>query len=1099
MRCVLLPLRPAVQRPLALAVLLALGAGHAPGAEEAPSDPFAAVASALELRGIGPAVMGGRIADIAVDPRDAATWFVAAGSGGVWKTVNAGTTWTSIFDGQGSYSIGAVALDPSNPDVVWVGTGENVSGRHVGWGDGVYRSRDGGDTWKNMGLGRSEHIGRIEVDPRDGDVVWVAAEGPLWSAGGERGLYKTTDGGATWTRSLAIDDDTGVTDVRLDPRDPDVVYAASYQRRRTVWSLLAGGPGSGLWKSTDGGTAWRRLEAGLPEGDKGKIGLAISPADPDVVYATIEADEDGRGFYRSRDRGESWDKRNGYISNGTGPHYYQEIVASPHDLDTVYQMDVFLHVTRDGGASFEVLGNGREKHSDNHVLVVDPARGGHLLAGTDGGLYESFDEGATWRHIGNLPISQLYKVAVSDALPFYTVLAGAQDLGTLVGPSRTAEAEGVRDAHWRVPLGADGYDCAFDPEDPELLYAEIQVGSLHRIDLRTGEALDIQPEPEPGEPAERWNWDAPIEVSPHDPARLWFGSHRLWRSDDRGDSWTAVSGDLTRGGVRYELPVGGRVRSVDGLYDNGAMSWYATLTSVSESPLVPGLLYTGSDDGLVHVSEDAGATWRPTRPAGVPERAFVNEVKASVADPDTVFVAFDNHKEGDYRPLPFVSRDRGRTWRSIAGDLPAGAVVWSLEQDDRVPSLLFAGTEGGLFASPDGGGRWVELGGVPTISFRDLEIQRREGDLVAASFGRGIFVLDDLGPLRETARGIAGPAHLFAPRNAWSYIPSVPFQAAGKPSQGSADFEAPNPPFGAVVGYWLEQEAKSHRGERREAERAIADGGGDVPFPGWDRLREEDLEGDPEVVLTVREADGRAVRRLAAPGGAGFHRVAWDLRAPPPDPVDLEPPGFRPPWASDPQGPLAAPGEYTVELARVHEGAVERLAGPVALRVATLPGGSGGVDLAAVAAFQADTAELVRRLQGAAAELERGKDRLRHLRAAIVETPAAPDDALSRLEALEAELAGHRRELVGDPVLGRFEEPQPPSILRRAGGVAGGHWQTRQPPTATQRRSLAIAEAAWADLRSRLTATLETLAQLERDLEAAGAPFTPGREVPPAR
>ncbi len=1092
--------RPSAHLRIALAgLLLVLVAPVARASEDASPDPFADVAAGLELRGIGPALMGGRIADLAVDPRDAAVWYVAVGSGGVWKTVNAGTTWTSLFDGQGSYSVGAVALDPSSPDTVWVGTGENVSGRHVGWGDGVYRSLDGGATWRNMGLPRSEHVSRIVVDPRDGEVVWVAAEGPLWSSGGERGLYKTTDGGATWSPSLTVDDDTGVTDVRLDPRDPDVVYAASYQRRRTVWSLLSGGPGSGIWKSTDGGATWRRIERGLPKGDAGKIGLAISPVDPDVVYATIEADEDERGFYRSLDRGESWEKRNGYISNGTGPHYYQEIVASPHDLDTVYQMDVFLHVTRDGGKTFEILGNGREKHSDNHALVADAAHGGHLLAGTDGGLYESWDEGATWRHVGNLPISQFYKVDVSNAAPIYTVLVGAQDLGTLLGPSRTTESEGIRDEHWSVPLGADGYDCAFDPEDPEILYAEIQVGNVHRIDARTGEALDIQPQPAPGEPPERWNWDAPIEVSPHTPGRLWFGSQRLWRSDDRGNSWTAVSEDLTRGGVRYELPVGRRVRSVDDLYDNGAMSWYATLTSVSESPLVAGLLYTGSDDGLVHMSEDGGSTWLRVTPAGVPERAFVNEVKASVTDPDTVLVAFDNHKTGDYRPLLYRSRDRGRTWRSIAGDLPEGALVWSVVQDTEVPELLIAGTEKGLFATPDGGGRWVALEGVPTISFRDVEVQRRESDVVAASFGRGVWILDDLAPLREAAAGIDGGSHLFATRDAWSFIPSVPFQAAGKPSQGSADFEAPNPPFGALLTYWLADEAKSRSGERREEEKALAAEGGDVPFPGWDRLREEAVEGDPRVVLTVRDAGGRAIRRIEGPADAGLHRVAWDLRLPPPDPIDLETPGFRPPWASDPAGPLAAPGGYTVELARIHEGAVEPLAGPVSFRVASLPGGPEGVDLAAVAAFQAETADLLRRLQGAAEEIGRAAERLRHLRAAILETPEAPDDSLARLEALESDLAQHRRGLLGDRVLGRFEEPQTPSILNRAGTVAGGHWETRLPPTETQRRSLEIAGAAWDDLRPRLAATLESLAGLEADLEAAGAPWTPGREMPPGR
>ena len=709
--------------------------------------------SGLRLRGIGPAVMGGRISDIAIHPTNRSTWYMAAGSGGVWKTVNAGTTWKPIFDQQPSYSIGCLALDPSNPEIVWVGTGENVSGRHVGWGDGIYRSRDGGLSWQRMGLEESQHIGKIVVDPRNGNVVLVAAEGPLWSAGGQRGVFKTTDSGQTWKQVLAIDENTGVTDLEFDPRDPDVLYAASYQRRRTVWALLAGGPGSGIHKSTDNGESWQRLENGLPQGDLGKIALAVSPADPDVVYATIEAAAEEKGFYRSRDRGNSWERRNSYISGGTGPHYYQEIEASPHDVDVVYQMDVFFHVTRDGGASFNILGTGREKHSDNHALVIDPEDARHLIAGTDGGLYESFDGGATWRHFPNLPISQFYKMALDNSEPFYNVLGGAQDLGTLLGPSRTLNVEGISNRDWTVPLGADGYACAFDPQDPDTLYLQWQVGRLHRYDRRSGEALDIQPQPAPGEPPERWNWDAPVIVSPHSAQRLYFGSQRLWRSDDRGDSWTPVSGDLTHNRNRYQLEMAGRVRSVDALYDTGAMSLYSTLTTISESPLVEGLLYVGSDDGLIQVSEDGGGSWRAVDELpGLAPLSFVNDLQASHHDPDTVFVIIDAHKTGDFRPHLFESRDRGRSWKSMAGDLPSGEILWAIEQDHLNRDLLFVGAEFGLYFTVDRGRRWVELsGGVPTIAFRDLKLHRRDNDLVGASFGRGFYVLDDYSVLRELA------------------------------------------------------------------------------------------------------------------------------------------------------------------------------------------------------------------------------------------------------------------------------------------------------------------------------------------------------------
>jgi photosystem II stability/assembly factor-like uncharacterized protein len=1026
---------------------------------------------------------------------------VAVGSGGVWKTENAGVTWTPIFDDQGSYSIGCVTLDPSAPDTVWVGTGENVSGRHVGWGDGVYKSLDGGGTWRRMGLESSEHIGKIVVHPDDGDVVWVAAEGPLWSSGGERGVYKTTDGGETWARVLAVDEDTGATDLEIDPRNPDVLYAATYQRRRHVWSLLAGGPGSGVWKSTDGGETWRRIESGLPEGPMGKIGLAVSPVDPDVVYATIEAKEDERGFYRSLDRGESWERQSGYISGGTGPHYYQEIEASPHDVDTVYQMDVFLHVTRNGGDSFEILETGRDKHSDNHALVLDPADPEHLIVGTDASLYESFDEGATWRQVPNLPISQFYKMALDTAEPFYNVLGGAQDLGTLIGPSGTRNLEGVRNADWTIPLGADGYDCAFDPENPDILYMEWQGGNLVRHDRQSHENLGIRPQPAPGEPPERWNWDAPLLVSPHSPARLYFGSQRVWRSDDRGESWTAVSGDLTRGQGRYEMPVLGRVQSVDALYGNTAMSVFATLTALAESPRVEGLLYAGSDDGLVQVSEDGGATWRSSSELpDAPELAFVNDLQASLHDPDGVFAVLVAHKEGGFRPLVYESRDRGRTWRSIAGDLPEGGIVWSIEQDHVDPDLLFTGAERGLYFTPDRGRRWTPLrGNVPTIAFRDIEVQRRENDLVGATFGRGFYVLDDYSALREIGDGVLErEAALFPVRDAWWYVPHAPFQAPGRPSLGSTDFAAPNPPFGALFTVYLKEAPRASRAgaaARREMEKVRADAGEDVPFPGWETLREESLEPEPALLLTVRDADGRPVRRLEAPTRAGIQRLAWDLRLPAPDPVQLQFPDFQPPWVTPPQGPLAPPGRYSVEMALRTADGLEPLAERQEFEVKVLPGAVfTPEDYQAATAFSAETRELLRRAQGAGRELGAIEDRLEHLRAALAATPAAEPALFTRLDRLAATLHDLERRLSGDPIRRAWQEPAPPSVIDRLGEIAGGHWDTRQSPTQTQRQSQEVARQELTQVEADLTRLLvEELPAVEAALEAAGAPWTPGR------
>ncbi len=1059
----------------------------------------AATLRGLELRSIGPALMGGRIADIAVDPRDSSTWYLAVGSGGVWKTLNAGVTWTPIFDDQPSYSIGCVTLDPTQPDVVWVGTGENVSGRHVGWGDGVYKSLDGGATWKRMGLPRSEHIGDIVVDPRDGNVVYVAAEGPLWSAGGERGLYKTTDGGETWQPSLVIDEDTGVTDLEMDPRNPDVLYAASYQRRRHVWALLAGGQGSGLHKSTDGGETWRRLSRGLPSGDMGKIGLAISPVNPDVVYATIEASDEEKGFYRSLDRGERWEKRNPYISGGTGPHYYQEIVASPVDVDRVYQMDVFLHVTRDGGKTFDVLGTGREKHSDNHALVIDPEDPEHLLAGTDASLYESFDDGQTWRQFPNLPLSQFYKLALDTAAPFYNIVGGAQDLGTLLGPSRTINSEGVRNVDWYVPLGADGYDSDFDPDDPNIVYMHTQGGNLWRYDRLSHELIDIRPTPLPDDAPERFNWDAPLLVSPHSSSTLYYASQRLWRSKDRGESWSVLSGDLTRGTPRYEMEMMERVWSVDALYGNTAMSLYGTITSLAESPLVSGLLYVGTDDGLIQVSEDGGSAWRSSELPGPPDRAFINDLQASLHDPDTVFIAIDAHKTGDFSPYLYESNDRGRTWRSIAGDLPDGEIVWSFEQDHVASELLFIGAESGLYFSPDGGARWVGLeGGVPTIAFRDIEIQRRDSDLVGASFGRGFYVLDDYQPLRDIRAGAFDrDAFLFPVRDAWWYIPSIPMQARGKPSLGSDDYTADNPPYGAVITFYLKRTALSAQASRRERETAQLEDQRNVDFPGWETLHDEATEQDPKVVLTVRDEAGDAVRRIEAEATAGLHRVSWDLRYAPPHAIDLETPGFVPPWVSDPQGPFAPPGRYRVEMALVTRAATTPMGEPVGFEVKAVASSSySEPDYTSVTRFGRQSSEQLRRAEGAAVVLEGAVERLRHMRPALIQTPSAELSLFDQLDALERDLASVRTRLIGDRVRARLSEPTVPSVLGRLRRIANGHWDTRQAPTATQEQSLQIATTALEGVVVELRSLMDRLTALELELEAAGAPWTPGRALP---
>lgn len=1064
---------------------------------------IAKVAETLNLRAIGPATLGGRIADIVVPASRPHTWYVAAGSGGVWKTTNAGITWDAIFADQPSYSIGCLAVDPKNPDVLWVGTGENVSGRHVGWGDGVYCSHNGGKTWQCMGLTKTEHIGRILIDPRDSNTVYVAASGPLWTAGGERGLYKTTDGGDTWQLVLEIDDQTGVTDIAFAPDDPNTIYAAAYQRHRKIWALIDGGPGSGIYKSSDSGVRWQRLTSGLPEGAMGKIGLATSGAAPNVVYATIEADDKEKGFYRSLDCGESWEKRNEYISGGTGPHYYQEIIASPHDADTVYQVDVFLHVTRDGGKTFHRAESGKNKHSDNHALWIDPTDGNHQLVGCDGGLYETFDEGEHWRFIPNLPLSQFYRVALDNAEPFYNILGGAQDLGTLYGPSRTLNTEGVRNQDWSVPLGADGYHVAFDPTDPNIGYLEYQVGNAYRIDFRNHELVDIRPQAAPDDEPDRWNWDTPIVVSPHNHKRLYMASQRVWRSDDQGDSWQMISADLTQGRFRYAMPLMGRVHSVDDLYDNGAMSLYATITTLSESPVVEGLLYVGTDDGLIQVSEDGSESWRiASALPGFPADSFINGVVAAEDDADTVFVVADAHKEGDFSPYVYESNDRGKSWRSISGDLPKGTIAWALAQDHMQPNLLFVASEFGLYFTPNRGENWFKLkGNVPTISFRDLKLQRRENDLVGASFGRGFYVLDDYTPLRTIADGAfeniaTDSAQLFPVRDAWWYIPNEPMQSRGEPSQGDTAFKAENPPFGATFTYFLAEKLLSPKEERHKAEKALREQNEDVPFPGWQVLHHEADTPQPQLLLLVRDGDGEPVRWLQGSADAGIHRVSWDLRLAPPQPIKLGDQDFLQPWENPPHGPLVVPGDYTVTLYIHSSTGLSEVGEPQPFTVKVLPTIDATGDLVTTTEFQQRTASLLRQVGGANAELERAKERLNHLRAALTATPQADPALFAKVDELLSQVAILGRQLHGDDARVRLVEADAPSIYMRAQRLMHNHWQTRQPPTQTQRDSLTLAEEAFATFQQTLaTFIAKELATFEATMDSLGAPWTPGRRL----
>ncbi|MGI9615782.1 MAG: glycosyl hydrolase, partial [Acidimicrobiales bacterium] len=808
------------------------------------------------------------------------------------------------------------------------------------------------------------------------------------------------------------------------------------------------------------------------------------------------SEKDERGFYRSADRGHSWERRNEYLSGGTGPHYYQEIFASPTNPDRVYQVDVFLHVTADGGTTFRNLEDGKHKHSDNHVVWIDPADGLHLLAGTDAGLYESFDDGGSWRHVSNLPISQFYRVAVDGSAPFTNVLGGAQDLGTVYGPVRTGHVDGVRNQDWAVPLGADGYHVAFDPDDPDVCYLEWQVGNVMRLDRRSMELVDIQPQPGPDDPPERWNWDTPIEISPHYSGRIYVASQRVWQSDDGGDSWTPISPDLTTDPNRYELAVGERTVSVDSLYDHEAMSLYGTVTTLSESPIEPGRIYAGTDDGRLHSGDRDGdtVTWRPTnRPSDLPEQAYINDVKASLHEPDSVFLVADDHKSGDFTPYLYESTDRGSTWRSIGGGLPTNTIVWVIEQDHVDPDLLFVGAEHGLFVSRDRGESWLQLtSGLPTVAFRDLAIQRRDDDLVAASFGRGLYVLDDYSPLRE--RNGDNNATLFPVRDAWWHVPHEPMQAKGQPTLGSTAFRAANPPFGATFTYRIGDELRTAKAQRRMEERTLEKRGQDVPSPGSDRLWTEHLETEPIVWLVVRDGAGEPIRLIDAEKLPGLHRSAWDLRYPPPQPVTLEKPEFEPPWTAEPRGPLVPPGTYTVELATQVPGGMEVLAGPERFSVVAIPAVDSPVaagEPAEVDEFRRDAADLARRVEGAVKHVEATGERLKHLRAGLGSTSGGPD-LLPRVEELHRRLELIDRELRGDPVRRRLHIADTPSVHSLVERVVSHHWQTTTAPTPTQRQSIERAAELFGPLVAELSRLVDVdLADLTADADRAGSPWTP--------
>ncbi|MEM6297723.1 MAG: glycosyl hydrolase [Bacteroidota bacterium] len=1040
----------------------------------------------LEFRNIGPAFMSGRIADIAIHPDNENVWYVAVGSGGVWKTVNAGTTWTPLFDKQSVYSTGCVTIDPNNTNIIWVGTGENVGGRHVSFGDGIYRSLDGGKTWENMGLKKSEHISKIIVHPDNSDVVWVAVQGPLWSKGGERGLYKTTDGGKTWKKTLGDDEWVGVTDLVIDPRNPMRLYAATWQRHRTVAAYMGGGPGSGLHRSTDGGETWEELKNGLPKSQMGKIGLAISPQQPDILYAAIELDQRTGAVYRSADQGTTWEKRSDAVSGATGPHYYQELYASPHHFERLYLVDVRMQISDDGGKTFYRMKE-EHKHSDNHAIAFKKNDPNYLLVGTDGGLYETFDLTENWKYIDNLPVTQYYKLAVDDATPFYNIYGGTQDNSTQGGPSRTNNVHGIQNSDWKIVLNWDGHQPATEPGNPDIIYAERQEGHLSRVDMITGETVDIQPQPAEGEPAERFNWDAPILVSAHDPKRIYFASQRVWRSDNRGDKWTSVSKDLTKNQERVELPIMGRKQSWDAPWDFLAMSNYNTITSLAESPKDENILYAGTDDGIIQVTEDGGKNWRKINVSslpGVPATAFVNDIKADLYDANTVYIALDNHKYGDFRPYLYKSTDKGASWQKISGDLPEPLLTWRIVQDHEKKGLLFLATEFGVYFTINGGTNWTKFtGNVPTISFRDLAIQRRENDLVGASFGRGFFVLDDYSALRNvTEEMLTQEAALFTPRDAWWYIPRshISFDEE-KGSLGATHYVAPNPDFGAVFTYYLKDDLKTAKERRTEKEKDMK---GDIPFAGWYAVDKEKAELKAQLILTITDSEGNVIRRVQAKTKAGFHRVAWDLKYPSPEPIGLD-------AKAEGSGFMAAPGTYKAQLSKVVNGEVTNLGEAVTFKVKPLYEKTAlkGSNPEETAAFWRKYEDVVGQTSAMGVKINKAHKRAKAMVAALSQANAAPGELDKQVHALYEKVVALNRKFSGSPSRNQVGEKNPHTINDRIFALYKGVEHSTYGPTASHLEVMKIIESTLTTLGAEYAVIQKEMNTLADALQKAGAPY----------
>ncbi len=998
----------------------------------------------LQFRSIGPANMGGRIDDIAVVENNPSTFYVGAATGGVWKTTNNGTTFEPIFDGQGSTSIGDIAIAPSDPSIVWVGTGEANNRQSSSWGDGIYRSLDAGKTWANMGLHDTKHIGRVLIDSRNPNIVYVAALGHLWGPNKERGVFKTTDGGKTWSNVLFINEDTGVIDLAMDPESSMTLYAAAYQRRRTPWGFNGGGPGSALYKTIDGGTTWTKLTKGLPEGITGRIGVDVYRGNPDIVYALVENAKGGT--FRSDDRGETWRKMSDMDSR---PMYYSQIRVDPNNDQRIWQLAANMYVSDDGGKTWN-SNLVQRIHGDFHAMWIDPANSNHVLTGSDGGLHASYDRGRTWDFINTIPLGQFYEVSIDNQKPFW-VYGGLQDNGSWSGPSGTLNQEGITNDDWFRTGGGDGFYSVVDPSDPSVIYVESQNGSVSRLELKTGERKSIKPEARPGEKRYRFDWNSPIVISPHNNRTIYFAGNRVFRSTDRGSTWT-WSDDLTKDQDREKLPIMGALPDKNTLSRHDGVETFGQIVTLAESPIKEGLLYAGTDDGNLQISRDSGRTWKNItgNVPGVPKNTYVSRIVPSRYAEGTAYLTLDGHRADDYNTYVFVTTDYGESWKTIRSNIPAGVTTRVIREHPRNQNLLFLGTEFGVYVSFDRGGRWTRLkGNLPLVRIDDIQIHPRDNALVLATHGRSVWVLDDLSPLERASENIlTSDIHLFDVANA------THFRLYGrKGSTGHKWFAAANPPYGAVINYYVKDKPKD------------------------------------DVKVTITDSGGTVVRDLKGPKEAGLNRLVWDLRlnppAPPPEGQGEGGGGFF----GAPRGPRVQPGTYTIKIAAGEKTATGKVTVQEDPRIQIVEADRGKLNEAIARVYA-----LQKSVQDARKTMQSLKTQITTLQSSLKDNPDSSKQVNDSVQKLSDQLAAIQKKLVSAPDTSGSAGPalpdEPRPLLSQITGVAFGLDSYTAAPTEDEKTRIEDLSKQLKDFVAELNKFMgEDVNNLNKQLRESGLQF----------